>query len=168
MVISQRTSLPTAAKKFIIFQLGANERAAMPLEVISEVRPIAVTDILPVPEVPACVLGLSNWRGEMTWWVDLAHLVGMEPIARETTTLSEQMAMVMKIEGKSLGLLIRNLIDIELLNLEQMKPPTPGLFPSELMPFLEGYFLDEKEQVTMSVAPLSVIECPLWQKQALT
>lgn len=168
MLSSESTSTPAAGKKFIIFQLGANEKAAMPLETIIEVLPIAVASILPVPEVPASVLGLSNWRGEMIWWVDLEYLLGMEPIATDTSIPSEQMAMVMKVEDKSLGILIRNLIDIEELDPKQMKSPNPGLFPSELMPFLEGYFLDEQEQVTMSFAPLSVMECPLWQKQALS
>ena len=165
MISSKITSTPT--KKFLIFQLGTNEKAAIPLEVVSEVLPVVTADILPVPEVPSCVLGLSNWRGEMIWWVDLEDLLGMTPLARKTTTLSEQMAMVMTVENKSLGLLIRNLIDIELLELEQMNAPTPGLFPSEIMSFLEGYFLDENQQVIMSFDPLSVIECPLWQNQAL-
>ena len=166
MIISEITPTPVK-KKFLIFQLGANEKAAMPLEVISEVLPIVTADILSVPEVPSCVLGISNWRGEMIWWVDLEDLLGMKPLVSKATTLAEQMAMVMTIENKSLGLLIRNLIDIELLKLEQMNAPTPGLFPSEIMPFLEGYFLDEKQQVTMSFAPLSLIECPLWRNQAL-
>lgn len=152
-------------QKLLSFKLGEKDVAGIPLESIIEVFPFSLKEILPVPEVPECVLGLYNWRGEMLWWVDLEHMLGMPPLTNSSNSVSTHMAMVIQVQEKTLGLLIRELLDIELLDLRQIKTPTLGLFPGQLLPFLAGYFLDENQETLISFAPEAIVESSLWKRR---
>lgn len=154
-------------QKLLSFKLGEKDVAGIALESIVEVFPFSLKEILPVPEVPECVLGLYNWRGEMLWWVDLEHMLGMSPLTTTgSSSVSSHMAMVIQVQEKTLGLLIRQLLDIELVDLRQIKTPTPGLFPSTVLPFLAGYFLDENQETLISFDPVAIVESHLWKRKS--
>ena len=72
-------------RKFLQFQLGKSEKshksivqgdiALLDAEIVSEVITISPDDILPVPQMFYCVLGIYSWRSEMLWIVDLENLL---------------------------------------------------------------------------------------------
>lgn len=146
--------------KFLTFQLGAEDTAGVAVESIAEVFQVSLAEILPVPSVPGCVVGIYNWRGEMLWLVDLEHLFGYAPLTTATCH-STLMAVVIEKSGKSLGLLVRQLIDIEWLDIQQMKPPASELFSPEVLPFLQGYFIKDTEKNFILDAS-AIIQAPLW------
>ena len=156
------SSLSQSRQKFVIFKLGDKRKAAILVANISEVFKISLSSILLVPEVPACVLGIYNWRGEMLWWIDLEHLLGFEPIAVGKNALSTHMAIVIQAQGKYLGLLVRELIDIEFLDRQKMNPPGVGLFSPQLLPFLQGYFMDDHGGSILNLDAIAIIQSPLW------
>jgi positive phototaxis protein PixI len=125
-------------QKFVSFQLG--QTALLPLEYVTELFQINLADILPVPEMPFAVLGIYNWREEMLWMVDLNVLTGLPSVINDYKPLFYPMAMVLQIEGKFMGLVVREVNDIENMNLADLKPVSNGLFSSELLPFVQGYF----------------------------
>ena len=100
-------------QKFLSFSLGVNDTAVIPLEQITEVVQIPLTEICGVPQMPNCVVGIYNWRGEMLWLVDLEEMLGYPPLLQGSNLLSKIMALVLEHEGKYLGILIRQLIDID-------------------------------------------------------
>jgi positive phototaxis protein PixI len=67
---------PETQERLLRFPLGAQESVLLPLEQITEILRVELSEVLPIPEMPGCVMGICNWRGEMLWLVDLHHFVG--------------------------------------------------------------------------------------------
>ena len=151
---------PDSRQKFLRFSLGEHDSGLLLLKQISEVIGVSVTEILPVPEMPSCVLGIYNWRGEMLWLIDLEHLVGFPPLSRLARGLASLMTMVIQVDGQSVGLVVQYVNDIELQDAQQLQPASAGLFPPELLPFVKGYLPGANGTVLDTEA---IARSPLWQ-----
>ena len=147
-------------QKFLRFSLGSQDSGLLPLEQISEVVSVTVADILPVPEMPSCVLGIYNWRGEMLWLIDLEHLVDYPPLSRQGRGLESVMAMVIQMDGQSMGLVVQDVNDIEWHDAEQLQAAAAGLFPPKLLPFVKGYLPGGNGTVLNTEA---IARFPMWQ-----
>jgi positive phototaxis protein PixI len=149
-------------QKFLSFSLGIRDTAVIPLEQITEVVQIPLTEICGVPQMPKCVVGIYNWRGEMLWLVDLEEMLGYPPLLQGSNFLSKMMALVLEHEGKYLGILIRQLIDIDWLDTQQMKQPSGEVFYPEMTPFLRGYFINDAEQMIFNLDASAMLQTSLW------
>jgi positive phototaxis protein PixI len=150
-------------QKFLTFYLGAQDKAVISLKDIIEVFQISLAEICPVPQMPNCVLGIYNWRGEILWLTDIEDMLGYAPIAQGANLFSKLMAIVLQREGKSLGILVRQLMDIENFDITQIKTPENGLFSSEISPFLEGYFINPDEDMIISLDSDAILHSSLWK-----
>lgn len=150
-------------EKFLTFYLGNKETAVISLTNITEVFQISQNDICGVPQMPNCIQGIYNWRGEMLWLVDLEAMLGYNSLGYRSNSTAKMMVIVVQHEGKYLGLLVRQLMDIEWLKSEKMKPANSQLFSQEILPFLRGYFIDDSEQMIIAVNPESIFNAPGWQ-----
>lgn len=150
-------------QKFLSFNLGARDTGIISLQQITEVVQVPLAEICCVPQMPSCVLGIYNWRGEMLWLVNLEEMLGYKALLQQTNLLSKMMAIVLKNEGKYLGLLVRQLMDIEWLDTQQMKPPFAELFYPEISPFLQGYFIDSSEKMMLNLDASAIIQSPIWK-----
>ncbi|MEH2350889.1 MAG: chemotaxis protein CheW [Nostoc sp.] len=150
-------------EKFLSFNLGIRDTAVISLQHITEVLQVSLPEICGVPQMPSCVLGIYNWRGEMLWLVDLEAMLGYPPISQGANLLSKMMAIVLENNGKYLGLLVRQLIDIEGLDTQQMKPPSAELFYPKISPFLQGYFINDSEDMIFHLDAITIIQAPMWK-----
>jgi positive phototaxis protein PixI len=154
-------------EKFLRFQLGAEAIALLPLNVIKQVMQVSVAEILPVPQMPSCVLGIYHWRGEMLWLVDIGQLLGFPPLGGSENV----MAIAIQIQDKILGLVVKQINDIERHHLDDINLPTIGLFAPELMPYLQGYLIGVDREVLMVLNGEAIMlriaganaNAPLWQ-----
>lgn len=149
-------------EKFLSFHLGVRDTAVIQLKHITEVLQVSLPGICGVPQMPSSVLGIYNWRGEMLWLVDLEAMLGYPPISQGANFLSRMMTIVLENKGKYLGLLVRQLIDIEWLDTQEMKPPTTELFYPKISPFLQGYFINNSEEMIFNLDAITIIEAPIW------
>ncbi|HYW21954.1 MAG TPA: chemotaxis protein CheW [Nodularia sp. (in: cyanobacteria)] len=149
-------------QKFLSLNLGAKDTAVISLQQITEVFQVALADICGVPQMPSCVLGIYNWRGEMLWLVDLEEMLGYPPVLQGANFLANMMAIVLEREGKYLGLLVRSLMDIEWLDTNEIKPPSAELFYPAMSPFLKGYFINNSEEMLLNLDATAIIQSPLW------
>ena len=156
------SSTQKSEQKFISFQLGLKDIALLPLERVTELFQVSVADILPVPEVPSCVLGIYNWREEILWLVDLNALTGFPAINQQDTPLLTLMTIVVQTQDKSLGLVVQQVKDIELLDVNQLNPPEDRLFSPELLPFLQGYFIGSNNEILRTLDAEAIIQASLW------
>ncbi|NEO30474.1 MAG: chemotaxis protein CheW [Symploca sp. SIO3C6] len=151
---------PETRQRLLRFPLGLHDSALLPLEEIVGIITVELNQILPVPEVPGCVLGICNWRGEMLWLVDFNHLVGCPPLYQLRKALAPPLAIVVKVNDQPLGLVVQQVYDIELHELQHLQPATVGLFPSQLIPFILGILPGGNGPVLNITA---ITQCPLWQ-----
>ena len=143
------------SQRFLRFSLGSTS-GLLPLEQLAEVFTVKFVDILPVPEMPECVLGLCSWRGKMLWLVDLNQLVD-DPQPYRKLELS---TLVVQLNEQFLGLVVPSIDDIEQHDPETLQPIDVGLFPQGLLPFVKGYLPGVNGVV---FAPEAIARYPQWQ-----
>lgn len=149
-------------QKFLSFLLGAKDTAVIALQHIIEVFQVSLEEICSVPQMPSCVLGIYNWRGEMIWLIDLEEMLGYKAQSQTTNSLTRMMVIVLQSEDKYLGILVRHLIDIESLDTKQMKSQNSQLFLPEISNVLKGYFINNTEEAIISLDAKAIIQSPLW------
>ena len=157
---SQKNS--RAVRKFLRFYLGAGERpnasmtssdlALLEAEIVTEVITISPKEILPVPQMPYCVLGVYSWRSEMLWVVDVENLLGYPPSLSEDADENQTiLVMVVQVNGQSMGLVVSRIDSIVEQNLDRFKSSSSEIFSEDIMPFLYGYFTDENNNIIMLI-----------------
>jgi len=151
---------PETQRRLLRFPLNYQDSALLPLEQIGEVLRVNVADILPVPEMPSCVLGICNWRGDMLWLVDLSQLLGYLSLDQQGQFADILVVLVVQVNDQSIGLVVSQVNDIEYHNLQHLQPAVPGVFPPKLLPFILGS-LPEDQGIVLNIHAIS--NYPLWQ-----
>jgi positive phototaxis protein PixI len=138
-----KPAIVDSGQRLLRLQLCPENTALLAVETIVSVVTLAVTDILPVPHMPSCVLGLYNWRGDMLWLIDLGRQVGFSGMDQ----LSQFMAVIVEVNGQSLGLCVSQVHDIESHDPQLIHPPSAEMFPSQFLPFVKGYLTGDRTTV---------------------
>lgn len=125
-------------QRFLRFRLSQKNDALLPLNQILEVLHLPVEDIFPVPDVSSSILGVCSWQGETLWLIDLNHLVGHTPLCQQVQTLASLVVIVVQHDGRPLGLVVEQVIDVDLFDEEKIRMES-GLCPPDLEPFVLGY-----------------------------
>ncbi|MEM9246160.1 MAG: chemotaxis protein CheW [Cyanobacteria bacterium P01_F01_bin.153] len=130
-----------------------------------EILRVPAPEILPVPHMPESVLGIYNWRGEMLWMIDLNYLFGFSPVGPDLIAQENPitMAIVLEVEGQNLGLIVPQIEDIEWHDSPHLQPPSAGLFPDRLLPFVSGYLTEASSMVlsAAAIASAQTLQVPL-------
>ena len=146
----QLTTLPTdplgldpipedPRQRFLRFSLLAEAQVFLSLKAIVEVRQLNTLDILPIPEISNSLLGVCNWRGDLLWLADLNALISNRPLLQETTPhIKQPMVIVVQSNQKTMGLVVAQVDDIELIDPQDIQPQT-DLGTSALGPYGVGY-----------------------------
>lgn len=140
---------PESAERFLRFSFSPSETALLALGSIRQVLQVQSQSLLKVPDMPGCVVGICNFHGEMLWMVDLGLQLGFQgsTIGQGNRRSQAGMAIVIQSQGKSLGLIVPQVIDIESHDLTQLQPATADLFPATLLPFIQGYLVRSSSPV---------------------
>ena len=129
----------------------------------TRVKQVSLSEICAVPQLPNSVLGIYNWRGEMLWLVDLEEMLGYTALSKNLKNISRMMAIILENDGQYMGLLVRQLMDIEWLDITEMKEPYPELFSAKLSSFLQGYFINKSEEILFNLDALKIIDARMWK-----
>ncbi|MBO3464175.1 chemotaxis protein CheW [Aetokthonos hydrillicola Thurmond2011] len=143
-------------QKFLSFQLGEKDTAVIPLDDTTEVLPVSLGEICRLPQMPPWVLGIYNWRSEMLWLVELEERLGYKPTFIRSNFEPINMAIVVQIQGKYLGLIVRKLLDVELLDASEMNPPESSLFNPQIYRLIKGYFINDSEGMMIRLDVASI------------
>ena len=148
-------------RKFLQFQLGKTEKthksilqgdiALLDAEIVTEVITISSEDILPVPQMFYCVLGIYAWRSEMLWIVDLENLLGYPPPISADDTEKEVLVMVVQVQGQSIGLVVSGIDNLIEYDLSKFKSSSSEIFSEDVLPFLHGYFTNLDNDIIMLI-----------------
>lgn len=152
--LSPRTdsAAKSASEQFLRFHLWPNTTALLPVLQLTAVLKIPKGQIVPIPSMPAWVMGVYNWRGEILWVVDLGHLVGLNPWYQQTSSASAHTAVVLHVrsnnarsshvKGQMLALVVNRVENIEWCNPDLIQSPPSPTVTSDLVRFLRGYWLN--------------------------
>lgn len=146
-------------QRFLRFTLAGKDDGLLSLQQISEVMQIELEDIFPIPDMPSCILGVCSWQGETLWLIDLDHFVGHTPLYQQSQLAEPPMVIVVQFEGRSLGLVVEQVGDIDFFDIEKIWKET-GLCPPSLEPFILGY-CPSQGGIVLDVS--AIVDAPLWQ-----
>jgi len=154
------TPLPVDNRqRFLRFMLAGKNDGLLPLDQITEVMELAFEDIFPVPDMPDCILGVCSWQGETLWLVDLGHMLGYEALHEQAQLAATSIVIVVRYAGRSLGLVVEQIDDVDLFDAADIHMET-GLCSPSLEPFVFGYCPGQGGTVLNVPA---IVDFPLWQ-----
>ncbi|MGD1918312.1 MAG: chemotaxis protein CheW [Pleurocapsa sp.] len=149
----------TEDKQFLKFYLHEGTKAMLPVKQITEVLKIQFGQIVPIPQMPAWVMGVYNWRGDILWMVDLAHLIGFNSWYQQGINRSKHTAIVLspnkettKTDAQNninLGLVVSQVEDIEMCDVADIQIPPGSSANIQLGDFLQGYWLEQAKEMIM-------------------
>lgn len=70
--VGTQTTEQTAGvgQQFLRFHLVPDTTAMLPVQQMTEVLTMGVSEIVPIPQMPGWVMGVYNWRGKFCgWWI---------------------------------------------------------------------------------------------------
>jgi len=116
-------SSSSTSEQFLRLHLFPNATVLLPIQQLAEVLTIPTRRVVPIPHMPAWVMGVYNWRGEILWTVDLGHLCGFTPWYQQAANLSTFPSVVLHARNakasstvarnQMLGLVVSRVEDIE-------------------------------------------------------
>lgn len=133
-------------EQFLRLHLIPDTKVLLPIQRVTEVLTIPSGQIVPIPHMSACVMGVHNWRGEVLWMIDLGHLCGLIPYYQQATRIAHT-AVVLQDHAKTstqksqtLGLVVDRVEDVEWCDPSVIQSLPPTTMTSELAPLLRGYW----------------------------
>ncbi|NJR65031.1 MAG: chemotaxis protein CheW [Leptolyngbyaceae cyanobacterium CRU_2_3] len=130
----------------------------LPITQLTEVLTIPMGQIVPISHMPAWVMGVYNWRGEVLWMIDLGHLCGLAPWY-EQIAVSAYSAVVLQIrtskttstaKTQTLGLVVSQIGEMEWCNPSVIQRLPTSMTP-EMAPFLRGYWWNEEDNDMLAI-----------------
>jgi positive phototaxis protein PixI len=114
-------------QRFLGFTIGDSLNALIPLMNLQATIKISLSEILPVPQMNASLLGIINYGGKATWVVDLAHLMGGSSYLH-SPEISTKMGLLFSIKNETIALSIDRVGTIETYDLQQCLPIGESMF----------------------------------------
>ena len=137
-------------EQFLRLYLDSDTGALLPITQLTEVLNVSCSQIMPIPHMPAWMMGVYNWRGEILWLVDLGHLVGITPLYQQALTSSNHTVVVIEApvekddsnrnDRHKVGLVINRVGNIENCNPDLIKTIAFSAINTKLEEFLRGYW----------------------------
>ncbi|MEO1134462.1 MAG: chemotaxis protein CheW [Cyanobacteria bacterium J06639_1] len=137
--------------QWLRFYLEPNTTALLLVTQMVEVINIPVGAIVRIPDMPPWVMGVYNWRGEVLWVFDLGHQMGLTPWYQQATSSSTYATIVLNVDDRTVGVVVKRVEDIELFELAELRSPPASAITPGMAPFLRGYWLTAEGDMLMAI-----------------
>lgn len=144
-------------EQFLRLYLDSETGALLPITQLTEVLNVPCSQVMPIPHMHSWMMGVYNWRGEILWLVDLAHLVGITPLYQQALTSSSHTVIVLEApvektdstgsDRQTLGLVINQVGNIENCNPNLIKHISLAAINTRLEAFLRGYWCKSDDEM---------------------
>ncbi|NEN92124.1 MULTISPECIES: chemotaxis protein CheW [unclassified Okeania] len=110
--------------QYLCIEIDRTLQTILSTDDLDEVITLDYRQILQIPGMPAVVTGVFQWHGEIMWLIDIAYLMGFNPLL--STGYNQEKFRVVKVKYKDnyLGILVQKvgeLINIETKNITLLK-----------------------------------------------
>ncbi len=126
---------------YLRFQLNQKTSAVLPVKHIQEAIVIPVSAVTPMPNMPECILGLTNWRSRICWVVDLLGIMHLNPL---DSNHQQYNVVMIRVESVLLGLVVQTIKGTIKLLPDAIESPI-GQVSATLVPYLSGCIIQPSE-----------------------
>lgn len=140
--------------RYLKFQLDARTPAAISMESIQEVLIVPTERITLMPNMPECVIGLWNRRNHIVWVIDLAQLLGLQPVDANS---QHYQIIMLRVGEVRLALIVQEIKAVTRFTQLSIQSPDTSV---SILPYLEGCVWHEQEQFLVLNAE-AIIHSPI-------
>jgi twitching motility protein PilI len=109
---------------------------------VQEAMVLPARRLTPMPNMPACMLGLMNRRSRVMWVIDLSQMLGLPALDANTQQYN---LVLVQVGAIALGLAVQQVEGITWINPDQIHPSIGQVLPS-LAPYLRGCTVQQQNQ----------------------
>ncbi len=122
--------------RYLQVSLDAQTPLLVRLLDVAGIVSLSAEAILPIPSMPPALVGLTEWRGQLLWILDLAYFLQKAPLSHhDSRSLT---LIVFSLESTYLGGLVWQVGDIMALDLTQLQSSSTHVIDSTLSPMIHG------------------------------
>ncbi len=147
----------TSGESYLKFQLNQETSAVFSMTHTQEVLVVPVQTVAPMPNMPACMLGLMNRRSRVLWIIDLAQMLNLPPL----NSSRQYNVIIVRVGSVPLGLVVQTVKGPVRLLAEQIQSPV-GQVTSGLIPYLRGCVLQQREIILVLDAS-AIVQSSIFQ-----
>ena len=119
---------------YLKVHVGTQSISALRMLHVQEVMILPIRQLTPMPNKPACLLGLTNRRSRVLWVVDLAQMLGLGALQ---SNVQQHSVVVVQVGNIPLGLAVHHVEEITWIPTDSIQV-TPGHVSQGLLPYLQG------------------------------
>jgi positive phototaxis protein PixI len=158
-LIKDRSQNPIGAA-YLKFEIGQGISVMFGMKQVQEVLVLPPQRLTPMPNMPACILGLTNRRSHVLWVADLAKLLEIGVL--DSSPQQYDLVILKSIAG-AIAVAVKRVDGILWVPPETVQP-TPGHIAVSLIPYLRGCVLQGQELVLVLDAEL-ILQSAIFQGQ---
>ena len=126
---------------YLRFELCPQTPAVFSMRHVQEAIVLPARRLTPMPNMPACMLGLMNHRSHVVWVVDLAQMLGLSVL---DANVQQYNLVMIRAGAVTLGLAIQQVEGITWIEPSQIQSSIGQLTPT-LIPYLRGCAIHRQE-----------------------
>jgi len=127
---------------YLKFAIDPQTLGLLESEVTQEVLTIRASQVMPVPNKPSCILGILSRHRRVYWAIDLAMLLGFQPLDPNTSLYE---VILTSVQELSLALIVHRIMGVVHLPSSNFENDILAL-PATLKPYLKGYIHGESKE----------------------
>ncbi|MDM9380651.1 chemotaxis protein CheW [Chlorogloeopsis sp. ULAP01] len=126
---------------YLKFQLNQQVAGVLSVKYTQEAIVVPVESVTSMPNMPACILGLMNWRSRIVWLIDLPRMFNLESLDHQ---FRQYNIIIIRVESVILGLVVQEVKGTTKFQPEEICSPI-GQVASSLVPYLCGCIVQQQE-----------------------
>lgn len=123
--------------QYVSFHLTPELQAMLSTEQLGEILRLEPSQIVPIFDLPSAIVGVCNRRGEVLWIVDLACLVGLDPLFNQDCGHQYDI-MILQKQNQVVGLAVSQVGQLVFCQASQIQPSQVDKIPPKLAFCLKG------------------------------
>jgi positive phototaxis protein PixI len=105
-------ALTTQYDRYLVLHLAEGQLIMLPVQQLAEVFNLNLTQAVSIPDVPRHVVGVCNWRGEVTWLVDVGAWLGFMPLYQRGFSQTIYKVVLVRVGDQVVGLVVPKIGEI--------------------------------------------------------
>lgn len=144
---------------YLKLNLDSTTIVVLSMDYAQEVLVVPIGGITPIPRMPSCVWGLINRRNKLLWTIDLAQMLGRQPL---DARVQQHNVAILRAGDILIAVVVEAVKGVTRFTKESIQSPI-GKVDESLTPYLRGCILEQKE-ILLVLDAEAIAHSPILQR----